>query len=146
MTQPSRVPVNPVFSEFVAESELAQEVENRSTPFVPEVDQVLFHQGDAPTGLYFVRKGEVTLTMHSSNVIVMRVTARAGSLIGLPAILDNRPYSLTATACADAEIRLLPAEDFHKLLDSRPELCLNVLKILSGEIRSMRQAFADFKS
>ncbi len=76
----------------------------------------------------------------------MRVRAGAGSLIGLPAVIGNQPYSLTAMAGVDAEIRQLTSEDFNSLVESHPGLCVDVLKILASETRSVRKALADFLS
>ncbi len=76
----------------------------------------------------------------------MRVRAGAGSLIGLPAVIGNQPYSLTARAGVDAEIRQLSSEGFCSLVKSHPEFCADVLKILATEIRSVRKALADFLS
>jgi CRP-like cAMP-binding protein len=142
----SRLPVYPVLSEYVAQGELAQEIETRSTPYSRTVDGILFREGDPPTRLYLLKKGEIMLTMHSADREVMRVRAGTGSLIGLPAVVSNEPYSLTATASVDAEIRQISREEFYNLVENRPRLCLDVLRILAAETRSVRKALADFLS
>ena len=136
--------IEPVLSDYVVEGELAREIEARSIPYNPEPDRTLFRQGDPPTSLYFLKKGEITLTMDSGDQELMRVRAGPGSLIGLPAIVSNEPYSLTARASLDAEIRHIIPEDFHNLLQNRPRLCVDVLKILASETRSVRKALVDF--
>ncbi len=140
----SRLPIDLVLSDCVAEGDLALEIEAKSTPYSPETDRILFRQGDPPTLLYFLKKGEITLTMHSGDQELMRVRARPGSLIGLPAVVSNEPYSLTARASLDAEIRQLTPEDFDNLVQSRPRFCVDVLKILASETRSVRKALVDF--
>ena len=144
--EPSRLPIDPVLSDYVAAGELAQEIGERATPYSRPVDGILFREGDPPTKLYLLRKGKVTLTMHSADREVMRVRAGAGSLIGLPAVVSNEPYSLTATASTDAEILQIGPEEFCRLVESRPGLCVEALKILAAEIRSVRKALADFLS
>jgi CRP-like cAMP-binding protein len=56
------------------------------------------------------------------------------------------PYSMTATACPDAEIEHLSSEDFHQLIESHPDLYLIVVQILAAEVRSVRKALADILS
>ncbi len=72
--------------------------------------------------------------------------AGAGSLIGLHAVVINQPYSLTATASVDAEIRQLTSENFHSLVNSRPELYFDVLRIIATEIRFVCKALDEFLS
>ena len=129
-------------SEYLVNHELATEVEKRSSPCVPGADGVLFRQGDPPTFLYFVRTGEVELTMMASGTLVMLVTAGAGSLIGLPAIIGKKPYTMTAKVLEGVDVCQLWSEDFHQLLQDQPRLSLNVLQILAGEIHSARGALS----
>jgi len=72
----------------------------------------------------------------------MRVHAGAGSLIGLPAIIGKKPYSMTATSSGNIDIRQLGADDFTKMIQDEPRLSMNVLQILADEIHSAREAFA----
>jgi hypothetical protein len=51
-----------VSSAFVADPELTKELERLSKPIALGLDRVLFHQGDAPTGVYILSKGAATLT------------------------------------------------------------------------------------
>jgi len=73
----------------------------------------------------------------------MHVCAGAGSLIGLPAIIGSKPYTMTATASCAVEVRQLSADDFTQMMQDEPRLSLNVLQILAGEIQSARGAFAN---
>ncbi len=72
-------------SAFLADPELIQALEKRATPFVCDEDRVLFRQGDLPTGLFIIHKGEATLSMNpgaSENIFSCQATA--GSVLGLP--------------------------------------------------------------
>jgi CRP-like cAMP-binding protein len=139
----SQVPSNPALSECLVDPELSEEVEKRSGLCSPNADGVLFRQGDLPTNIYFVRSGKVELTMQAGLRIVMRVHAGTGSLIGLPAIIGNKPYTMTAKATRDVDVRQLSSDDFVQLLQDEPRLTLNVLQILAGEIHSQRAAFSN---
>jgi CRP-like cAMP-binding protein len=75
--------------------------------------------------------------------IVMRVHAVAGSLIGLPAVIGKRPYTMTANASRGVDVCQLGSDDFSQLIEDEPRLSLNVLRILAGEIHSARAAFSN---
>ena len=126
-------------SAFVADRELIQALEKRSQPVSCGEDLVLFSQGEAPVGLYILRSGEATLVMRSEpgeEVMCLRVPA--GSLIGLPAIIGNKPYTLTATARQGSEVKFVTRVDFEDLTRAEPSLCFKMLEVLAAEVRAAR--------
>ena len=73
-------------SAFLADPELLKALEKRATPFLCDEDRVLFRQGDLPTGLFVIHKGEATLSMNpgaSENAFSCKTTA--GSFSECPA-------------------------------------------------------------
>lgn len=139
-------PVQPVLYECAIDENLALEVAKRSKAVVLQADRILFRQGDEPDGVYFLRKGDVTLTMQSADRVVMCALAGAGSLLGLPSTFSEKPYSMTAVVSEKAEIEHLSCKEFQELITARPELYLNVVQILAAEVRSVRQALAELTS
>ena len=131
-------------SAFVAERELIEALEKRSALLVCAEDRVLFTQGQAPNGLFIVRSGKATLTMESpTGGIIMCITAFAGSLLGLPALIGNEPYTLTAKAFKGAELGFVTREDFSSLMLSDPSLAMKILRVLAAEVRTARHAIAE---
>lgn len=128
-------------SAFLADPELIQALDSKSTPICCAEDRILFRQGDAPEGLYVLDKGIATLTMNSpKGEEVMRIDAAAGSLLGLPGLIGNEPYSLTAIARKGAELRFVSRDEFTGLMRTNPLMSLKVLQVLAAEVRSARQA------
>jgi CRP/FNR family transcriptional regulator len=128
-------------SAFVADPELIQALEKQSSPILCSSERILFRQGDVPAGLYILCKGEVTLSMSSPvGEELMSVQAAPGSLLGLPGLIGNQPYTLAAVARKDAELRFVPREEFTNLMQTSPRLSLKVLEVLASEVRSARQA------
>jgi len=126
---------------FVADKELIETLEKRATPLVCEDDKVLFEQGDAPHGLYILHHGEAFLTMIApSGQPVLCMKPFDGSLLGLPALVGDEPYSLTAQAQKGAELSYVKREDFQKLLSEDAQLPLKILHVLAAEVRAARQA------
>ena len=128
-------------SAFLANPELIKALEKRATPFTCDEDRVLFRQGDLPVGLFIVHNGEATLSMDSGekeNVFSCQVTA--GSVLGVPGLIGNQPYSLTAMAQSGAQVSFIAREDFNALMQSEQPLMLMVLQVLAAEVRSARLA------
>ncbi len=126
---------------FQAEPGLIQGLEKQSTAISCKEDRVLFRQGDDPVGLYIVQGGEVTLTMNSpEGKEIASTTATAGSLLGLPGLIGNQPYTLSAIAHAGAQTSFLSRDSFTELMRTDPLLSLKVLKVLAAEVRSARSA------
>lgn len=130
-------------SAFLAEPALINALEKRATPFVCDEDRVLFRQGDQPSGLFIVRKGEVTLSMdpgENQNLFSCQVTS--GSVLGVPGLIGNQPYSLTAVAQRGSEFSFVTRNDFNTLMQTEQSLMLMILQVLAAEVRSARMALA----
>ncbi|MGA2831736.1 MAG: cyclic nucleotide-binding domain-containing protein [Terracidiphilus sp.] len=131
-------------SAFVADPELIQALEKRSTAITCGGDRVLFTQGDNPQGLYIIDQGETTLTMKSpTGEELVSIQASAGSLLGLPGLIGNEPYSLTAVARNGARLSFIPREEVTSLMRSAPSLALKMLQVLAAEVRSARHAMSN---
>jgi CRP-like cAMP-binding protein len=126
---------------FLGDPELIQALEKQSTPILCDADRVLFRQGDSSTGLYILHKGEATLTMRTwSGESVISLQTAAGSILGLPALIANEPYSLTAVAHSGAQLSFISRENYAALMQSNPMLPLKVLRVLAAEVHSARNA------
>jgi CRP-like cAMP-binding protein len=82
------------------------------------------------------------LTSQSSGDAILRIRAGVGSLLGVPAVIGAKPYSLTAEAIEGAEISLLSCEDFVKLMQTEPALAFRVLQVLAEEVRFARESLS----
>jgi CRP-like cAMP-binding protein len=66
-----------------------------------------------------------------------------GSLLGLPGLIGNEPYTLTAVAHPGAQLSFIARDDFINLMRTDMLLSLKVLQILAAEVRSARRALRD---
>ena len=132
-------------SSFIAERELIDALEKRSSTVVCEEERKLFVQGGNPTGLYILRKGTATLSMESpTGGVLMSITLFPGSLLGLPALIGNEPYTLTGTAQKGSEFGFVTREDFNSLMLTDPTIAVRVLRVLAAEVRTARHAISEF--
>jgi hypothetical protein len=69
---------------------------------------------------------------------LVHLTVRPGSVLGLPAIVSNEPYTLSAMAHHGSEVDFVARKDFEELMQEEPSLFPKVLEILAAEVRSAR--------
>jgi len=133
------VPLDP--TAFLADPDLIRALSEHATPIVCDTDRVLFQQDDSAVGLYILHEGEATISMTSQDgQTILSVQARDGSLLGLPGLISNQPYSLTAVAHAGARVSFLGRTEFTTLMESNPPLAFKILQVLAAEVRSARNA------
>lgn len=134
--------IGQILIDRLASSDLATAMEKWASPIPSPANDIIFRQGDEPEFVYYLKTGEVILTMEGGDKIIMTVCVPAGSLLGLPAVMGNKPYSLTATAVGQAEVLGISADDFKRII-VQEGLCFDVVRILAGEVHSARVALSD---
>jgi CRP-like cAMP-binding protein len=128
-------------SAFVADQELIQALRACAKAVDCEHDRILFLQGDGPVGLYILHSGEVTMTMEApSGDELITIRPEPGSLLGLPGVVGNCPYSMSAYAKEGAGVSFVAHEDFSAMMLSEPKLAMMILRVLANEVRSARMA------
>ncbi len=118
-------------------------LESMASPVSQPKNAVIFSQGDPPVGVYVIRKGSVRMTVKAGDSEILMRVAQAGSVLGLPGVLSNKPYSLTAKVVQPCELGFVPAEKLIELVRDNPTLGLQVLQLLSEEVRAARGAMAN---
>jgi CRP-like cAMP-binding protein len=101
--------------------------------------EILFRQGQDVRGVFLVLAGKVRLTLRDNGVFYER-TVSVGSVLGLPAVMCVKPYSLSAQADEPVSAAFVPATTVKDFLRTHPDLCFEVVEILAREVREMRHA------
>lgn len=105
---------------------------------------VIFQQGDEGTALYIVRKGQVAIRLHSpEGKEAILALLGSGDMFGELSLLDGEPRSTDAIAREDTDLLSLQREDFHRFLDSRPQVARSLLASLSRLVRRVTQIVHD---
>ena len=96
---------------------------------------VLFRESEPPCGIYILHSGMVDLLFaaRNGNVKPLRV-ASAGQILGLSAVISDRDYDCTAKARTICRAGFIDGEDLRRVLDDRPEVWFNVLRLLSTDV------------
>ena len=93
---------------------------------------VLFRCGEKAFGMFVVLDGTVSLDFGMDSPLA-RIYG-PGALVGLPATVTRRNYSMTATVTEDAELGFWSPEMLESLLRDHPEFCCQLLAILGERV------------
>lgn len=129
---------------FLAPDKVFERLRSLCTARRVEGSTVIFLQGDAPREVLLVLRGDIALTPDATQPSLCRV-AGPGSILGLPANLSSKPYSLTAVTVEACEIASVSRKRFIEALRADPELTLGIAQILAGEISEMQNLGVQFR-
>lgn len=98
---------------------------------------VLFHEGDAPEGVYLLKAGRIELSMetHDGRSLTTRMVRR-GQFFGLEALFAASEHDSTARALGAATVNFVPRQEFFAFLDANPDVGLRILHVLSEDLRT----------
>ena len=124
-----------------ASTDLQQELRRISIPTRLAKSSLLFTQGDRAKGVYLVESGSVALSLklYRGGITVHHRTLGKGSLLGLPATMNDTAYSLTATASCEVDLAFISREKLIKAANQNLSLAIEILKVLSHEVHDMRE-------
>jgi CRP-like cAMP-binding protein len=93
---------------------------------------VLFRRGEKAFGMFVVLDGMVSLDFGMDSPLAR--SYGPGAIVGLPATVTRRNYSMTATVTEDSELGFWSPEMLESLLHNHPEFCCQVLAILGERV------------
>lgn len=129
---------------FVADTDLMAALEACGQLHCCKSDETLFRQGEMPEALYLLQEGQVTLTARSGEKECVFARQRLrGSIFGLPGVISNTPYSLTARARIGSQLQVISRQAFHQMLSANPEMSFHALRILAAEVQAARRILHD---
>lgn len=126
--------------DLIVSAELKDQLERLATIVSKPNGAVLFRRGDAAAGVFLIRRGKVSLGLDCNTPAYPARILGPDSVVGLPATVAGAPYSLTAEVVEDAQLGFVPRAAVMDCLRSHPQLCFQVMDILSGEISEIRSA------
>jgi len=105
---------------------------------------VLFSEGQAPKGIYVVRRGRVKLSICGSDgrTLILRMV-ESGDPLGVAAVVSGRPYEATAETQEPSEISFLRQSDLLRLMRVHGELAFWVTRHISQDYASTCREIRD---
>lgn len=109
-------------------------------------DWIIEYQ-DEGTDVFFVVSGSVRVLIRAvSGREVILNDIGAGEFFGELAAIDGRPRSASVLAITDATIARMPASVFLEAVSTHPEVCLQVLRILTAKVRNLTNRIDEYST
>ncbi len=125
---------------FYAHPDLQKALVALATPVSKKKGAVLFRQGQQPEGVFLLQVGKAELTLRATGEgVVLPRTVGPGSVLGLPASIGGKGYSLTAKTIEDCTLAFVDRKKVVKLLRDNGQLCMHAVEIIGRELTSLRQ-------
>jgi HEAT repeat protein len=96
-----------------------------------QADQIIFSEGDAPTGLYIVVSGQVDIVKNGKVIAELKENSFFGEL----ALIDNSTRTATAVAKTEGVLLFLEKEIFDRIADDLPEVLRAVVQVVMRYLR-----------
>ena len=98
--------------------------------------QLIFYEGNRPTGIYCVNQGKVKIfqTGEEGKEQILRL-AKEGDMLGYRSLISGEPYSASGAVMDDAVVCYVPRKTFFELLQKNSELSTRMMQLLSHDLR-----------
>ncbi|MGA9543014.1 MAG: Crp/Fnr family transcriptional regulator [Candidatus Sulfotelmatobacter sp.] len=123
---------------------LADALEQEAVTTTYPTGAVLFAEGQAPRGIFIVRRGRVKLSICGSDgrTLILRMV-ETGSPLGVASVVSGRQYEATAETQEPSEISFLRQSDLLRLMRLHGELALWVTRHISQDYASTCREIRD---
>ena len=113
---------------------VVQQLDSTLTPLSRAAGEILYAQNDNPVGLYVLIHGKVKLTavVATGKTALLRISG-AGDLLGLNAVMAQRPYMATARVLKECRLAFITREDLLSLMMRHSELALAIAERLAED-------------
>jgi len=102
--------------------------------------QLIYSEGNRPSRLYYVRKGKViTCKSNEDGKELVVGLYNEGDFLGHIALLEGTVYKETARAIEDAELALIPKEDFEELMNSNLNIARKFITMLAKNVTEQEE-------
>lgn len=97
--------------------------------------QIIYSEGNHPSRLFYVQKGKVKTFKSNEDGKELTVGLfNEGEFFGYITLLENSVYKESAEAMEDADVALIPREEFESLINSNPEVSRKFIKMLAHNV------------
>jgi CRP-like cAMP-binding protein len=123
------------FMDNVKESQVITSFTNDRSLKSHRRKESIFSEGNYPVGVYLVNKGKVkTYKTNEAGKELITGIHSEGDFLGYVPLLEDAPYGESAEALEDAEIYMIPKQDFFSLLYNNKEVSRKFIQLLSNNL------------
>ncbi|HEX7845438.1 MAG TPA: response regulator [Chitinophagaceae bacterium] len=102
--------------------------------------QTLYQEGKRPRFLYYLMKGKVKgfKTNEDGKDYITDIFSE-GDFMGFPALIEDKNYDDSSVVLEDAEIMLIPKEDFLQMINSDINVAAKFIKIITQNVKEKEE-------
>ncbi|HRU59944.1 MAG TPA: response regulator [Bacteroidia bacterium] len=98
--------------------------------------EMIYMEGDEPNGILFVVKGRIkTYKTNEDGKEFITGIHKEGDFLGYIDLIENTEYRESAEAMDEAEVTIIPRQDFFSLLYSNRDVAAKFIKLLSNNLQ-----------
>lgn len=102
--------------------------------------QVLYQEGKRPRFLHYLISGKVkTYRTHEDGKEYITDLFRSGDFIGYTAIIEDKAYDDTAVVLEDAELMLIPRDEFMQMVYSDINIAGKFIRIITQNVKEKEE-------
>ncbi len=101
---------------------------------------IIYSESNTPLYLYFIEKGKVkTIKNNKQDKELITGLYNEGDFFGYIALLESNVYEDEAIAMEETRLKLIPKEDFFKLIYQNRDVANAFMKLLSKEVKEKEE-------
>lgn len=102
--------------------------------------QTLYAEGKRPRNLYYIKKGKIkTFRLNEDGKEYITNLYSAGDYAGYVALLENTSYNDNAVVLEDAEVVLIPKDEFLNTVYSDLNLAARFIKLVAHDVKEKEE-------
>jgi len=143
LTADSAADLRTFFSEAKADEALNDLSENREIRNYQKKD-IVYENGKIARWLFYVVSGSVKIiqTNDFGKELITHIY-KPGKFFGYNSLISDVPYFNSAVTLEDAQIKLIPKEDFSKLLFAQRDFAAKFIKLMAANVEETEQHLID---
>ncbi len=125
---------------FLAPAALFSALDPIATALHAQAGDSVFREGSISTGVYLIRNGSVRAYLaHKNGKDIVNAIVGKGAILGFPAAMCSRSFQFSAEVLETAELGFVETAKLNEFLRGRPDLCMQVVTMMSDELIELRQ-------
>lgn len=101
---------------------------------------IVYHEGKRPKFLYHLKSGKIkTFRIHEDGKEYITNLYSAGDYLGHLALLENSSYDDTAEVLEEAEVVMIPREDFITAVFNDMNIATRFIKLISRDVKEKEE-------
>ena len=124
--------LNDLFNSAKTKKGVSMLSDNRKVKKIRKRD-MLFMEGDSPSFVYFIISGKIKLfkSNETGKEFIVEIL-KEGDFLGYLPLMENSKHKESAMAIDNAEVAIIPSDEFFALLYSNQEIAMAFIKMMSN--------------